>query len=87
MTVENQPPILVASIGVRGQYTARRFERAEKKVVQWLAVHASQYEADGNARYLAYNSPFVLPWLKYGEVQIPIKEVLNAATAIGKDEK
>ena len=77
VTVENQPPMLVASIGVRGQYTAGRFERAEKKVAQWLASHASQYKADGDARYLAYNSPFVLPWLKYGEVQIPVTEVLN----------
>ncbi len=87
VTVENQPPMLVASIGVRGQYTARRFERAEKKVVQWLTAHASQYKADGNARYLAYNSPFVLPWLKYGEVQIPVKEVLNAPTAESKNGK
>ena len=79
VTVENQPPMLVASIGVRGQYTAKRFERAEKKVLQWLAVHASQYKAAGGARYLAYNSPFVLPWLKYGEVQIPVTEVLDTA--------
>ncbi len=79
VTVENEPPMLVASIGVRGQYTAGRFERAEKKVVQWLSAHAAEYQADGQARYLAYNSPFVLPWFKYGEVQIPVKRVESSS--------
>ena len=79
VTVEDEPPMLVASIGVRGQYTAARFERAEKKVVQWLAAHAREYQADGEARYLAYNSPFVLPWFKYGEVQIPVRRVTGTA--------
>ena len=79
VTVENEPPMLVASIGVRGQYTVGRFERAEKKVVQWLAAHSGEYQADGEARYLAYNSPFVLPWFKYGEVQIPVRRVNGQA--------
>jgi len=78
VSVEDEPPMLVASIGVRGQYTVGRFERAEKKVVQWLAAHGDEYKADGQARYLAYNSPFVLPWFKYGEVQIPVKRLSPA---------
>ncbi len=78
VTVENEPAMLVASIGVRGQYTAGRFERAEKKVVQWLSAHAAEYQAAGQARYLAYNSPFVLPWFKYGEVQIPVRRLESA---------
>jgi len=79
VTVEDELPLSVASIGVRGQYTVGRFESAEKKVVQWLAAHANEYQAAGTARYLAYNSPFVLPWSKYGEVQIPVTRLSSAA--------
>ena len=79
--VENVPPMMVVSIGVRGGYNAGRFLKASGKLYLWLAEHKSQFTAVGQARYLAYNSPFVPPPFQYGEVQIPIEPV-NAADAI-----
>ncbi len=78
--VVNEPAMLVASIGVRGTYTVGRFERAKAKLTQWLSAHSGEYVSAGGARYLGYNSPFVLPWFKFGEVQIPIRAVSGAAT-------
>lgn len=78
--VKDVPAMTVASIGVRGSYTTGRFARAKAKLDAWLAAHAAEYKQSGPARYLGYNSPFVLPFLRFGEVQIPIQP-LAAATA------
>ena len=78
--VKDVPAMTVASIGVRGSYTAGRFARAKAKLDAWLAAHAAEYRQDGPARYLGYNSPFVLPFLRFGEVQIPIEPVAAATT-------
>ena len=73
--VENVPPMMVVSIGVRGGYNASRFLKASGKLYLWLAEHKAQFIATGQARYLAYNSPFVPPPFQYGEVQIPVTPV------------
>ena len=65
----------VASVGVTGAYTEKRFRAAHAQLLTWLQDHASQYVAAGEPRYLAYNSPFVLPFMRYGEVQVPIREL------------
>jgi hypothetical protein len=80
--VENVPSMMVVSIGVRGGYNASRFLKASGKLYLWLAEHKSQFTAAGQARYLAYNSPFVPPPFQYGEVQIPVTQV--TAPGVGK---
>jgi hypothetical protein len=71
------PAMTVASIGVTGTYTEEHFREAQGQLQAWLKDHASQYVVAGNPRYLAYNSPFVLPFMRYGEVQVPIRQLSN----------
>jgi hypothetical protein len=59
------------TIGVRGSYSASRYARAKIKLESWLEQN-TEWQAKGDARYLGYNSPFVLPFFRYGEVQIPV---------------
>ena len=66
-------PMTVASIGVAGAYTDRHFAQAYARLDDWLKTHADEFVRDGEPRYLAYNSPFVIFQSKYGEVQVPIK--------------
>ncbi|MGC9260710.1 MAG: heme-binding protein [Phycisphaerae bacterium] len=80
--VVDVPVMMVVSIGVRGGYNASRFLKASGKLYLWLAQHKSQFTAVGQARYLAYNSPFVPPPFQYGEVQIPVTPV--RATGVEK---
>ncbi len=70
--VRNEPPMQAVSIGVRGMYTTGRFRRAMTHLAGYLAEHP-EWRIAGRPRVLAYNSPFILPWKKYAEVQIPVE--------------
>jgi len=72
--VKDIPARAALSIGLRGDYSHERFTGAVAKLNAWLAEQ-SQWQADGEPRYLGYNSPFVPGRLRYGEVQVPIKAV------------
>jgi hypothetical protein len=72
------PAVRVLSVGVTGSYSDDRFAAAYAKLRQWLAAHADEYVRDGAPRYLAYNSPLVLPFARYGEVQVPMRAVTPA---------
>ncbi len=75
--IEDIPPRAYASTGVRGAYSARHFSEGLERVEKWLAVQ-SDWQDDGAARYLGYNSPFV-PWfMRYGEVQVPVKRTSDS---------
>lgn len=69
-------PQTVASIGMRGDYTASRLEWAVDELDDWIT---QQREAGrtirviGPPRYMGYNSPFVPGFLKFGEVQLPVE--------------
>jgi len=71
--VQDHPALTVASIGVTGAYSDQRFAEAHAQLRQWLIAHANEYVRDGSPRYLGYNSPFVLPFARYGEVQVPVR--------------
>jgi effector-binding domain-containing protein len=74
VSVEDLPAMTVASVGIRGSYTESHFREGLAQLRAWLAANQSQYEPSGPPRYLGYNSPFV-PWfLRYGEVQIPVRQ-------------
>ena len=62
-------------MGVRGDYNDRNFEKGIGQVRMWLESQAGTWRASGPARYLGYNGPFVPPFWKYGEVQVPVEAV------------
>ena len=66
---------LYLSIALRGGYDDPRFAKAVKHLADWLGEHRNEYEQTGPPRVLAYNSPFMLGFLKYSEVQIPINRL------------
>ena len=72
VSVGNEKSLLVLSIGLKGAYTKGRFRKALAKLHDWLKVH-DEFRQAGAPRVLAYNSPFMLFWNKYSEVQIPVK--------------
>lgn len=70
--VEDLQPRTFASVGVRGSYTIENFKEGLHQLNAWLAENR-EWQPDGPARYLGYNSPFV-PWFwRYGEVQVPVQ--------------
>jgi len=73
VNVQDVPAVTVISVGVRGSYDESHFGKGIALRHDWLAKNNSRYEVSGPPRYLAYNSPFV-PWfMRYGEVQIPVR--------------
>lgn len=67
------PAAKVVSIAVRGDYTKENWQANIGKLKEWLS-NSSEWEAAGPSRYLGFNSPFVPKFLRYGEIQIPIRE-------------
>lgn len=61
----------LASVGVRGGYTSRTYERGLLILNAWLA-ESEEWRSDGPPRFLGYNGPFVPVFWRYGEVQIPV---------------
>lgn len=73
VVVADVPPAMVVSVGVRGGYTSDRFAPAVGAMREWLADHADQYVATGAPRVLVYNSTVVPAFMRYAEVQIPVR--------------
>ena len=73
VVVRESAPRKYASLGVRGSYNDGNFQRGLATVKAWIAANP-QWRADGTPRFFGYNSPFILWFWKYGEVQIPIVE-------------
>lgn len=78
VVVEDVPAMIVVSIGVRGGYTDANFKKAISKLREWARQREEEVHVVGPPRYLAYNSPFVLGFLKYGEVQLPVEHIGKA---------
>ncbi len=72
--VVDVPAMTVVSIGVRGNYTQERMNEAMRTINAFLEKNAAKYVRAAEPRYLGYNSPFILPWRRFGEVQVPITE-------------
>jgi len=71
VVVREIAPRTYASVGVRGSYNDKNFESGLAIVNAWIAANP-QWRADGTPRFFGYNSPFVLWFWKYGEVQVPV---------------
>ena len=73
VVVREVAPRTYASVGVRGSYNDDNFASGLAIVNAWLAANP-QWRADGTPRFFGYNSPFILWFWKYGEVQVPVVE-------------
>ncbi|MCY2926247.1 MAG: heme-binding protein [Planctomycetota bacterium] len=71
--VADVPPVTVVSMAVRGEYTPDRFAPAVAALRGWLADHADRYASVGEPRVLVYSSPIVPAFMRYAEVQIPVR--------------
>ena len=71
VTVVTLPPRKVASIGVSGAYTRENFEKAQKKLTEWLGEN-DEWKADGEPYGVFWNSPFVPNMMKHSEVHVPV---------------
>lgn len=72
--VRNMGTQLMASIGVRGNYNDQRMQENLALLDAWLAERTDEYRVIGAPRYLGYNGPFTLPFMRYGEVQVPVEQ-------------
>jgi len=75
--VVDVPAGTFVSIGCRGNTGRSELDFAVKRLEEWLATQGAEYEAAGAMRTMSYNSPFVLPFNRYFEVQIPVRKVDN----------
>ncbi|MHC4908379.1 MAG: heme-binding protein [Planctomycetota bacterium] len=75
-----------ASVGVRGGYTNRNYERGLALLDTWLSENPG-WKPDGPPRYLGYNSPFVPSFCRYGEVQIVVIDEGDGADATGVPDR
>ena len=71
--VRESAPRKYASLGFRGSFNDANFRRGLALVKAWIATNP-EWRADGPPRFLGYNSPFILWFWRYGEIQIPIIE-------------
>jgi hypothetical protein len=65
--------VTVISVGVRGSYDAKNFGAGLAQLRRHLEQNAGELTAAGAPRFLGYNSPLVPGFLRYGEVQIPVR--------------
>ena len=72
VAVDNEKPLRVLSIGLKGSYSRSRLRMALARLLDRLKVR-KDLQVAGPPRVLGYNSPFMPFWKKYCEVQIPVK--------------
>lgn len=76
VTVLNLPARTVASIGIRGSYSKKKFETHRAELVAWLRKNP-RYQPAGEAYAVYWDAPFV-PWfMKHAEVHIPVTDLSN----------
>ena len=74
VSIEKLPERTVASIGVRGSYSAENFQSAELELSAWLKENP-KYESVGPARGVFWNGPMMPGPFKRFEVHIPVMEI------------
>jgi len=79
--VEDVPAMTVLSVGIRGDYTEGRLVKALRQLERWIAENPGRVEIAGEPRYLGYNSPMVVGFLRYGEVQLPVRHLAPSTQA------
>jgi hypothetical protein len=77
--VVDAQPMLVVSLGLRGNETRERVEAARAQLLRWIEERGDLVPA-GNLRTMGFNSPMVLGNRRYFQVQIPVQRVPPLAT-------
>ena len=76
VVVRDAEPTVFASTGVRGPYNRKNYEKGLDLVTSWLTSPTQrEWAAAGAPRYLGYNGPFTLWFMRYGEVQVPVRRL------------
>lgn len=75
LEVLDVPAMTVVSIAGKGGYSSKHYTRALCELEAWLSKHGDEFERAGPMRVLAYNSPFIPSFMKYYEVQIPVRPI------------
>ena len=70
--VEDTPPMMVVSFGVRGGYDYEIYTEGIEKLQGWLAAHP-EYSVAGSPRRFFYDGPFIPDALKRSDIQIPVQ--------------
>lgn len=73
VAVVDLPAMTVLSVGVRGRYSASTYQKGLKKLQDYLTANPGRYDVAGPPRVLGYNSPFIIWFLRYSEIQLPVK--------------
>jgi len=76
VSVIDVPAMTVLSVGMRGDYTKSRLAKGLGYLDKWMADNPGRVEVVGEPRYLGYNSPMVPSFIRYGEVQLPIRYLI-----------
>ena len=71
VTVSDDAPLKVVSVGAWGAYTKGLRVRGAARLREWLQSHP-EWGPVGEVRVLCYHSPFHFPWNKYSETQIRV---------------
>ena len=72
VSVVDREPVLVLSLGQRGEYETERANQGLAQMREWLE-RAGRFEAAGAPRSLYYNGPEMRDRDKWSEVQLPIR--------------
>ena len=72
VTILELPERTVLSLGVRGGYSAKNFNRAQAQLLTHLSEQ-NEWLATGPARAIYWNSPFMPGIFKRSEVHIPVE--------------
>jgi hypothetical protein len=84
VAVVDSEPLLVVSLGGRGNYSTARVEGDIATLNAWLQANP-EWRAAGAPRALMYNGPTLLQGRKWLEVQIPVERVDPASATPAKD--
>jgi hypothetical protein len=79
--VVDVPAATVVCLGVRGVRSDEVLVQAERELRNWLDDNRTRYEQSGPVRVMGYNSPFIARERQFFEVQIPVRELSDAAEA------
>ena len=69
--VVTEPALQVMSLGVRGGYSQKNFEKARDKLLDQLALSKS-WKMDGAVYAIFWNGPYVPFFMKKFEVHVPV---------------
>ncbi len=78
VTVRTLPEVTVASIGLRGGYSRKNYEKGLARLRAWLAAQP-EWQAAGEPYAVYWNSPFMPVFLRKSEIHLPVRPAAAAA--------